>query len=260
MSGTEPNPFAGRSLFGQTAIVTGGARGIGLAISRALAACGARVIVNYHSSEEAAKALVEELGEALAVRADVSTEEGCRALFAAATPFGGADIVVNNAGITRDGLLMRMSDEDWFDVLETNTNSVFRMCRLAIAPTNRGGGGMLKRRSGVIINVSSVTAIRGNPGQTNYAASKAAIIGFSQSLAKEVAKRGVRVNVVVPGFIETDMTDALDDALQQEIAGLIPMQRMGQAVDVAHAVTFLSSSAAQYITGHSLIVDGGLTA
>ena len=260
MSETDHSSFSADALAGKTAIVTGGARGIGLAISRGLSACGARIIVNYNTSADAALALVDELENAIAVKADVSTEEGCRALYAAAETYGGVDILVNNAGITRDGLLMRMSDDDWTAVLETNTNSVFRMCRLAIAPTNRGGGGMLKRRSGAIINVSSVTAIRGNVGQTNYAASKAAIIGFSQSLAKEVAKRGVRVNVVVPGFIETDMTQAINEKIRDEITAQIPVQRMGRTQEIANAVTFLSSPASSYITGQSLVIDGGLTA
>ncbi len=234
------------------AIVTGGSRGIGRAISAALGAAGAQVIINYNRSEEAAQALAAELG-GRAVQADIGTAEGCEALIAAAESMGGLDILVNNAGITRDGLMPRMRDADWSDVLETNLNGTFRMCRAASAL-------MMRQRQGSIINITSVSGSRGNPGQANYAASKAAIAAMSRSLAKELARRKVRVNCIAPGFVETDMVRAMDPRVIEGARKLIPMRRLGQPEEIAAVVCFLASDLASYVTGQEWVVDGGMTA
>lgn len=238
-------------LQGKIAIVTGGSRGIGKAISLTLGRAGAKVIVNFNHSEEAAQAVAAEIGGE-AVQADVSTNEGCEALVAAAARHGALDILVNNAGITRDTLLLRMSDEQWHDVLNTNLGAAFRLCRAASEV-------MLQQRSGSIINITSVSGIRGNAGQANYAASKAAVAAMSQSLAKELARRGIRVNCVAPGFIQTDMVDAMNPKVVAAVKAMIPMRRLGLPQEVANVVRFLASDDASFVTGQQWVVDGGLS-
>lgn len=239
------------------AIVTGGSRGIGRAICLALAKEGAAVAVNYAGSEAAAQEVVQEclaLGaaDAFACRADVAEAAEAAALVEAAlTRFGGVDILVNNAGITRDDLLMRLSEEAFDAVLNTNLKGAFHCMKAVYRP-------MMKQRFGRIINLSSIVGIRGNAGQANYAASKAGLIGLSKSVAKELAGRGITVNCVAPGFIETDMTGALPEAVREKLLAEIPMARLGQSEDVAQAVAFLASEAAGYITGQVLCVDGGM--
>ena len=239
-------------LDGKIAIVTGGSRGIGRAIAEELAAAGAKVIINYNRSAEAAEAVAEATG-GVAVQADVSTTEGCQKLLAAAEELGDLDILINNAGITRDGLVLRMSDADFDDVMSTNAGGCFRMSRAVLE-------GFVRRRAGVIINLTSVSGIRGNSGQANYSASKAAIIGMTRSMAKEVAKRKIRINCVAPGFIETDMTKVLPDLVMTEAKKQIPMRRLGQVTDIAPVVRFLCGPGATYITGQVVVVDGGMTA
>mgnify|MGYP000300419637 FL=1 len=236
---------------GKVAIVTGGARGIGRAVVMELARAGARVVVNYRSSAEAAEGLAAEV-DGRAVQADVSTTEGCAALVAAAEEMGPVHALVNNAGITDDGLVMRMKDPQWDDVMRINTGSAFRMCR-AVLP------GMARARSGSIVNIASVSALRGNAGQVNYSASKAALVGLTRSLSLEMARRSIRVNAVCPGFIATDMTSALPEKAQQMAVDAIPMRRMGQPEDVAPLVRFLCGEEATYITGQVFVVDGGLS-
>ncbi|MEX0674219.1 MAG: 3-oxoacyl-[acyl-carrier-protein] reductase [Gaiellaceae bacterium] len=235
------------SLAGRTALVTGGSRGIGRAIAAELARAGASVVVGYRSGAEEAEAVAAEIG-GRAVQADVSNADEARRLVEEA---GDLDILVNNAGITRDGLLMRMPDEDWHAVLETNLGGVFHTCRAA-------SRGMLKRRSGSIVNLSSVVGVHGNPGQTNYAAAKAGIIGFTKSLARELGNRGVRANVVAPGYISTRLTEELPDELKELMLQNTPLGRFGAPEDVAGAVRFLCSDEASFITGEVLLVDGGL--
>jgi 3-oxoacyl-[acyl-carrier protein] reductase len=235
------------SLEGKIALVTGGSRGIGRAIAAELARAGASVVVGYRSGAEEAEAVAAEIG-GRAVQADVSSGDEARRLVEEA---GDLDILVNNAGITRDGLLMRMPDDDWHTVLETNLGGVFHTCRAA-------SRGMLKRRAGAIVNVSSVVGIHGNPGQTNYAAAKAGIIGFTKSLARELGNRGVRANVVAPGYISTRLTEELPDELKGLMLQNTPLGRFGSPEDVAGAVRFLCSDEASFITGEVLLVDGGL--
>ena len=244
-------------LEGKIAIVTGASRGIGRAIAEMLAAEGATVVVNYQSNAEAAEAVVSAItaagGRALAVRADVSDTAAAEGLIKAAIDaFGHIDIVVNNAGTTRDTLLLSMKEEQWDVVLATNLKSVFNVCKAAARPMLR------RKQGGRIINISSVSGIVGQPGQTNYAASKAGIIGFSKSLAKELGSRGITVNVVAPGFVLTDLTAGLPDDLVQQTLGYIPLGRWGEAQEIAHAVAFLASDRASYITGEVLRVDGGI--
>lgn len=240
----------------RTAIVTGGSRGIGRAVCVALAKQGVQVVVNYCHGEQAANetvALCEQAGvKAIAVQADVSTAEGVKKLFEeAVSAFGRVDILVNNAGITRDNLILRLSEEDFDKVLDTNLKSAFLCCKEAARR-------MVRQRYGRIINLSSVVALRGNAGQTNYAASKAGLIGLTKSLARELASRNVTVNAIAPGFIMTDMTAALPEAVQAEMCKGIPAGRAGQPEDVANAVTFLAAEQSSYLTGQVLCVDGGM--
>jgi 3-oxoacyl-[acyl-carrier protein] reductase len=240
-----PDTFG--SLEGKTALVTGASRGIGRAIAVELAAAGASLVVGYRSGQEEADALASELG-GRAVQADVSNaEEAARLVEEAGDP----DIVVNNAGLTRDGLLARMSDEDWELVLRTNLFSVFYTCRAVARP-------MMKKRGGAIVNISSSVGVHGNWGQTNYAASKAGIIGFTKSFAKELGSRNVRANVVAPGYITTALTDVLPEEVTKGMLDQTPLGRLGDPEDVARAVRFLCSDAASFITGEVLLVDGGL--
>ncbi|WP_448597793.1 3-oxoacyl-[acyl-carrier-protein] reductase [Thermoleptolyngbya sp.] len=241
-------------LVGQVAIVTGASRGIGRAIALALAAEGAKVAVNYASSSGAADAVVAEIagagGEAIALQADVSKADQVEALFAAVMEkWGRVDVLVNNAGITRDTLLLRMKPEDWQAVIDLNLTGVF-LCTRAASKI------MLKQKSGRIVNISSVVGLMGNPGQANYSAAKAGVIGFTKSVAKELAPRGITVNAIAPGFIATDMTHGLDS---DSILKMIPLGRYGQAEEVAGATRFLAADpAAAYITGQVLNVDGGM--
>jgi 3-oxoacyl-[acyl-carrier protein] reductase len=235
------------SLEGRTALVTGGSRGIGKAIAAELAAAGATVVLGYRSGADEAEDVATEIG-ARAVQADVSEAEDAKRLVEEA---GDIDILVNNAGVTRDGLLARMPDEDWRVVLDTNLGGTFNTCRAAAR-------GMMRRRSGAIVNVSSIVGLHGNPGQTNYSASKAGIIGFTKALARELGSRGVRANVVAPGYITTRLTTELPEELQNAMLANTPLGRFGEPEDVAGAVRFLCSDAAAFVTGEVLLVDGGL--
>ncbi len=235
------------TLEGKLALVTGGSRGIGRAIALELARAGAGVVVAYHSGREEAEAVAAEIG-GRAVQADISDPESARALVDAA---GDVEILVNNAGLTRDGLLARMSDDDWRTVIDTNLSSIFYTCRAVSRP-------MMKRRSGAIVNVSSIVGLRGNWGQTNYAASKAGIIGFTKSLARELGSRNVRANVVAPGYVRTQLTDVLPDEATAAMLQATPLGRLGEPEDVAGAVRFLCSDMAAFVTGAVVLVDGGL--
>jgi len=235
------------SLQGKTALVTGGSRGIGRAIALELARAGADVVVGYRSGAEEAEAVAKEAG-GRAVEADVSDAEQAKRLVEEA---GNLDILVNNAGLTRDGLLARMPDDDWRDVIETNLSSVFYTCRAVTR-------GMMKKRAGAIVNVSSIVGVHGNWGQTNYGASKAGIIGFTKSLARELGSRGVRANVVAPGYVNTRLTEVLPEEAQQAMLANTPLGRLGDPEDIAGAVRFLCSDEAAFITGEVLLVDGGL--
>jgi 3-oxoacyl-[acyl-carrier protein] reductase len=235
------------SLEGRTALVTGGSRGIGKAIAAELAGAGATVVLGYRSGSEEAEAVAAEIG-GRAVQADVSKPEDARRLVEEG---GEIDILVNNAGVTRDGLLARMSDEDWDVVLDTNLGGVFNTCRAAAR-------GMMKRRGGSIVNISSIVGIHGNPGQTNYSASKAGIIGFTKALARELGSRGVRANVVAPGYVATRLTNELPEELQTAMLANTPLGRLGEPEDIAGAVRFLCSDEASFVTGEVLLVDGGL--
>jgi 3-oxoacyl-[acyl-carrier protein] reductase len=235
------------SLEGKTALVTGASRGIGRAIAEELAAAGASVVVGYRSGEKEADEVATAIG-GRAVQADVSDAAAALALVEAA---GDIDILVNNAGLTRDGLLARMSDDDWHTVLETNLSSVFYTCRAVARP-------MMKKRAGAIVNVSSIVGVHGNWGQTNYAASKAGIIGFTKSLARELGSRNVRANVVAPGYVTTQLTDVLPAEATEAMRQQTPLGRLGSPEDVAGAVRFLCSDQASFVTGEVLLVDGGL--
>jgi 3-oxoacyl-[acyl-carrier protein] reductase len=246
--------MVGAELAGQVAIVTGGARGIGRAIAIELGAAGAAVVLNYNNSEKAANELLSQLPSgSVAVQADVSTQEGVDAIFAAADELGGASILVNNAGITRDGLLPMMPDEDWLDVINTNATATFRTCRAA---TKR----MMRERKGSIVNITSISAIRGNAGQTNYSASKAAVVGLTRSLARELGRRNIRINCVAPGFIDTDMTSVLPDIVIKAAIERIPLRRMGKPEEIASMVRFLCGPDSSYISGQLFVVDGGMSA
>jgi 3-oxoacyl-[acyl-carrier protein] reductase len=244
-------------LSGQVALVTGGSRGLGRATALELARGGADVVINYVRNVEAAEAVsreVESLGRrALLVQGDVGRTEDVEAMFERTlAEYGRLDILVNNAGVTRDTLLLRMKEEDWDLVLSTNLKSIFNCTRIAVKH-------MLKARAGSIVNVSSVVGLTGNAGQANYAAAKAGILGFTKSVAREVAPRGVRVNAVAPGFIRSEMTDGLSDEVKGSYLSRIPLNRFGEPEEVARAVRFLCSPAANYITGQTLVIDGGLT-
>ena len=235
------------SLEGKTALVTGASKGIGKAIATELAAAGASVVLGYRSGKDEAEALASELG-GTAIQADVSSAEEAKRLVEEA---GDLDILVNNAGLTRDGLLARMSDDDWQTVIDTNLASVFYTCRAVTRP-------MMKKRGGAIVNISSIVGVHGNWGQTNYAASKAGIIGFTKSLARELGSRNIRANVVAPGYVKTQLTDVLPEEATGAMLQNTPLGRLGDPEDVAGAVRFLCSDAASFITGEVLLVDGGL--
>jgi 3-oxoacyl-[acyl-carrier protein] reductase len=243
-------------LDGRIALVTGGSRGIGAAISEELGVAGAHVVVNYARNADAAQGVVEAItgagGEAVAMAGDIATPEGARELIEKVeADVGPIAILVNNAGITRDDLIMRLSADDWRDVLDTNLSGAFFTCQALSRP-------MLKRRAGAIVNITSIVGVRGNAGQTNYAASKAGLIGLTKSLAKELGGRGIRVNAVAPGYIATELTDVLPEQAREAILSGTPLGRLGEPVDVARAVRFLVSDAAAFITGDVLAVDGGL--
>ena len=240
----------------RVALVTGGSRGIGRAIALQFGADGHRVAVNYSSSPEAAESVVEEVraagGEAIAVGADVSSTEAVAGLIEeVGAVFGPVEILVNNAGVTRDGLLARMGSDDWDRVMEVNVRSVY-LCTKGVLR------GMLKNRWGRIISIGSVSGLAGNPGQANYAASKAAIVGFTKSIAKEVGSRGITANVVAPGFIQSDMTASLGDSALEAARSATAVGRLGQPDDVAGAVGYLAGARAGFVTGQVIVVDGGL--
>jgi len=235
------------SLEGKLALVTGASRGIGRAIAEELARAGADVVVGYRSGKDEAEELASAIG-GRAVQADVSSPEDAKRLVEEA---GDVDVLVNNAGLTRDGLLARMPDDDWRTVIETNLSSVFYTCRAVTRP-------MMKRRSGAIVNVSSVVGVHGNWGQTNYAASKAGIIGFTKSLARELGSRNIRANVVAPGYVKTQLTDVLPEEATQAMIQATPLGRVAEPDEIAGAVRFLASDQASFITGEVLLVDGGL--
>ena len=240
----------------RAAVVTGGSRGIGRAVCVALAKQGCNVVVNYCHGEAAAAetaALCKELGvEAVTVQADVSTAEGCKKLFEeAVNAFGRVDILVNNAGVTRDNLILRLSEEDFDTVLNANLKGAFLCCKEAARR-------MVRQRYGRIVNLSSVVGLRGNPGQTGYAASKAGVLGLTKAAAKELASRNITVNAVAPGFIETDMTAVLPEKAKTAMLSTIPMAAPGQPEDVARAAAFFARPESAYITGQVLCVDGGM--
>lgn len=243
-------------LNGKIALVTGASRGIGREIALTLAGYGASVIVNYNGSKEKAEEVVKEINEnggtAVAIKASVSKSEEVETMIKEVMDqFGRIDILVNNAGITKDNLVMKMSNEDFDAVIDTNLKGTF-YCMKQVYRI------MLKQKAGRIINMSSVTGVIGNAGQVNYAASKAGVIGMTKALARELGSRGITVNAVAPGFIETEMTEVLSDKVKQEVEGQIPLKRMGNVKDVAEAVAFLASEKASYITGQVLHVDGGM--
>ncbi|SEP56282.1 3-oxoacyl-[acyl-carrier-protein] reductase [Piscibacillus halophilus] len=243
-------------LDGKVALVTGASRGIGRAIALELAQKGANVVVNYAGSQERAESVVQEIQdlgqEAIAVKANVANADEVKQLVKSTTDqFGSIDILVNNAGITRDNLLMRMKEDEFDDVIETNLKGVFNCIKTVTRP-------MMKQRGGKIVNVASVVGVSGNPGQTNYVAAKAGVIGMTKSVAKELAARHINVNAVAPGFITTDMTDALSEEAKQGMHDMIPLNRLGEPEDVAKVVRFLASSDSDYITGQTIHVDGGM--
>ena len=238
------------------ALVTGASRGIGRAIALQLAADGFAVVVNYASNSAKADAVVSEIeaagGSALAVQADVSDPDAVASMFrSVADEVGPVSVLVNNAGITDDGLVLRMTPEQWDNVVNTNLRSVFLCTKEALRP-------MLRAKSGRVINISSISGISGNAGQGNYAAAKAGIIGFTKSIAKEVGSRGITVNAVAPGFIQTDMTEALGETVTEAVSEQVALGRLGMPEEVASAVGYLASDGATYITGQTIVVDGGL--
>jgi 3-oxoacyl-[acyl-carrier protein] reductase len=240
----------------KVALVTGGSRGIGAAIARRFAEEGAKVAFTYLSSEDRAKAIEAELQglgvEAKAIRSDASSFEQAEALIKEVLDtFGKVDILVNNAGITRDTLMLRMTEEQWDQVIMTNLKSVFNLTKHALRP-------MMKNRGGSIINMSSIVGVTGNAGQANYAASKAGIFGFTKSIAKEMGSRSIRCNAIAPGFIETDMTDELDEKTKEAYLNSIPLRRLGKAKEIADACVYLGSDLSTYVSGQTLSVCGGL--
>jgi len=240
----------------KVAVVTGGSRGIGKAIALKLASQGANVVVNYTSNSAAADEVVKEIealgAKGIAVKANVSVASDIENLIKETeSQLGKIDILVNNAGITRDGLLIRMKEEDFDQVIDVNLKGVFLVTKLI-------GKKMLKQRAGAIVNITSVVGLMGNAGQANYAASKAGVIGFTKSVAREFAARGIRVNAVAPGFIESDMTAKLDEKVVENYMTAIPLSKLGKAEDVANTVSFLVSDQSAYITGQTLQVDGGM--
>ena len=235
------------SLEGKLALVTGASKGIGKAIAEELARAGADVVVGYRSGREEAEELAAQIG-GRAVQADVSSPEEAKRLVEEA---GDVDVLVNNAGLTRDGLLARMPDDDWRAVIETNLSSVFYTCRAVTRP-------MMKKRGGSIVNISSIVGVHGNWGQTNYAASKAGIIGFTKSLARELGSRNIRANVVAPGYVKSQLTDVLPEEATKAMVDNTPLGRIAEPREVAGAVRFLASDEASFITGDVLLVDGGL--
>ncbi len=235
------------SLDGKVALVTGGSRGIGRAIALELGRAGAKVVLSYRTGREEAQEVAAEIG-GRAFEADVSNAASAKALVDEA---GDLDVLVNNAGVTRDGVLARMSDDDWREVIDTNLSSVFYTCRAAARP-------MMKKRGGSIVNISSIVGVHGNFGQTNYAASKAGIIGFTKSLARELGSRNVRANVVAPGYVRSRLTDVLPEEATKTMLDATPLGRLGDPEDVAGAVRFLCADEARFVTGAVLLVDGGL--
>jgi len=231
--------------------VTGASRGIGAAIARELATAGAKVAVNYRASGDEAESIASEIG-GVAIGGDVGEPDQAAALVEQAEDaLGDLDILVNNAGITRDTLIARMSDEDWSNVVRTNLSGAFYACRAVSRK-------MLRRRTGAIVNLTSFVGLHGNPGQVNYAATKAGLIGLTKALAKELGNRGVRVNAVAPGYITTDITRGLSEEVREMLLQMTPLGRLGEPEDVARAVRFLCSDEASYVTGEVLLVDGGL--
>ncbi|MBU5444211.1 3-oxoacyl-[acyl-carrier-protein] reductase [Paenibacillus sp. MSJ-34] len=244
------------ALHGKSALVTGASRGIGREIALTLAEAGADVAVNYSGSEAAAAAVVEQIEamgrKAFAVKANVGKSAEAEAMVKQVLDqFGKLDILVNNAGITRDNLIMRMKEEEFDQVIETNLKGVFNCVKAVTRP-------MMKQRSGRIVNISSVVGVLGNPGQANYVAAKAGVIGLTKASARELASRGITVNCVAPGFIETDMTDQLPEEIRSGLLSQIPLSRLGQPKDIAKAVLFLVSDDAAYMTGQTIHVDGGM--
>ena len=246
------------NLEGRIALVTGASKGIGEVIAISLAKAGAKVAINYHTGAESAAAVVDAIaakgGEALAVGGDVSQEDQVDSIVKVILQnWGGLDILVNNAGITRDKLLLRMSADDWDKVISVNLRGVYLATKSALPH-------MIRQRRGRIVNMSSVVGLSGNPGQANYAASKAGIIGFTKSMAREVASRNITVNAVAPGYITTDMVQKLPEDVQKDILAHIPMSRFGTPEDVAEVVTFLCTDGASYVTGQVIGIDGGMAA
>jgi 3-oxoacyl-[acyl-carrier protein] reductase len=244
-------------LSGKVALVTGASRGIGRATALRLAASGAAVAVNYRGQAEAAAAVVGEIeaagGRAVAIQADIVEAADVERLLKATTDaFGSLDILVNNAGITRDNLLLRMKDDEWDGVLNTNLRGTYLMTKAVLRP-------MMRARWGRIISLSSVVGLLGNAGQANYAAAKSGLIGFTKSVAREMASRGITANVVAPGFVETDMTGALNEAQREAALAAVPLGRLAQPEEIAGTIAFLASDAAGYITGQTIAVDGGMT-
>lgn len=243
-------------LEGKVALITGGSRGIGKSIALEMAKAGASVVITYARSSQAADDIVNEIisqnGKAIALQADaIDSTRATEVIDEVIKAFGKIDILVNNAGITQDNLLLRMSEQQWDDVIQTNLKSVFNYSKAVIRP-------MMKQRNGSIINISSIIGLTGNAGQANYAASKAGMIAFSKSMAKELASRNIRVNSIAPGYITTDMTDKLDEKTLESIKSATPLGRAGSPEDVAHAVIFLASDAATFITGETIKIDGGI--